>query len=161
MDEHPQMTAFWQAYLENLPPAEQPPAERYADWYFGDNPALADELAALVLAGVKTATCTLLLEMEREGTPLPQVGERAIITRFDGQPLGIIETTSVEVLPFDQVSADFAHAEGEGDRSYASWRAGHERYFGRRCQLLGLAFSPGLPVVCERFRLVYRAWQEG
>lgn len=63
MDEHPQMTAFWQAYLENLPPAEQPPAERYADWYFGDNPALADELAALVLAGVKTATCTLLLEM--------------------------------------------------------------------------------------------------
>ena len=146
---------FWQAFLDQLARGESPPADRYPDWYFGDNPALADELGELVLAGVKTATCTLLLEFQRAAEPLPQVGERSIITRYNGQPLGIIETTSVEVLPFEQVSAEFAFAEGEGDRSYASWRAGHVRYFTRRCQELGEAFDPGMAVVCERFRLLF------
>lgn len=155
MTDSPQLLGFWQAYLNSLPAGVQPPHGRYPHWYFGDNPALADELGELVRAGIKTATCTLLLEMQQAGEPLPRQGERAIVTRFDGQPLGIIETTRVEIMPFNQVSPEFAYAEGEGDRSYASWRAGHERYFTRRCQALGVAFAPDMPVVCERFRLIF------
>lgn len=64
------------------------------------------------------------------------------------------ETTAVEILPFDGVSAEHARAEGEGDRSLATWRAIHERYWRRHAQN-PRGFEPTMPVVCERFRLVH------
>jgi uncharacterized protein YhfF len=158
LDDHMTNTVldvFWQHYLDSLPPGEPRPAAMYLAWHFGDNPALAGELADLVLAGVKTATCGMLAEFELDQEPLPQVGVREMITDFVGTPLGIIETTAVEVLPFNRVGAEFAAAEGEGDRSYFYWRDAHARYFTRRCAVLGLDFREDIPVVCQQFRLIY------
>ena len=64
-------------------------------------------------------------------------------------------TTSVEVLPFREVTEDQAHAEGEDDRSLASWRREHERYFRRVLDGSGTEFSDDLPVAFERFELLY------
>ncbi|WP_448629047.1 ASCH domain-containing protein [Cellulomonas soli] len=59
----------------------------------------------------------------------------------------------MEIAPFDEVGEDFAFAEGEDDRSLASWRTQHELYWRR---VLGDdRFSPRLPVVQERFEVVY------
>jgi uncharacterized protein YhfF len=146
---------FWQAFLHDLPPDLPHPLEMYPVWYFGDSPALANELGSLVKKGLKQATSTLLVEMEMEGEAVPEAGQRSLITNFEGVPLCIIEVILVEIKPFNLVTADFAYAEGEGDRSLESWRAEHHRYFSRRCAVLGLKFSEELPVVCERFRLVY------
>ena len=44
-------------------------------WSFGDNPELADELLELVLTGKKTGTATLVIEVEREGEKMPEVGD--------------------------------------------------------------------------------------
>lgn len=57
-------------------------------------------------------------------------------------------------MPFKDVTADFAAAEGEGDGSLAFWRAAHAAYFTRECARLGRAFSEDMPVVCERFDVV-------
>jgi uncharacterized protein YhfF len=48
---------------------------------FGDRPQLANELAQLVLAGTKTATCSALWELEREhwkyfSRVLPHLGQQ-------------------------------------------------------------------------------------
>lgn len=56
MDERAEQ--FWQAYLATLPEGQLPTAYRTESW--GDNPQLADELAALIGAGKKTATCSAL-----------------------------------------------------------------------------------------------------
>ena len=70
-----------------------------------------------------------------------------------GEPRALLRTTQVEVAPFDQVGEDFASAEGEDDRSLASWRAEHEKYWRR---VLGDdRFSVDLSVVQERFEVVY------
>jgi uncharacterized protein YhfF len=118
-------------------------------WSFGDSAALADELLALVLAGKKTATCDALRQYEAEGIAIPRAGERSIVTDGAGRPRCVVETTGVEIKRFDQVGADFARDEGEGDQSYAYWRRVHEEYFTRRGR-----FAPDMPLVCERFRLV-------
>ncbi len=47
MDERAEQ--FWQAYLATLPEGQRPTAYRTESW--GDNPQLADELAALIVAG--------------------------------------------------------------------------------------------------------------
>jgi uncharacterized protein YhfF len=151
-----QLEVYWQAYLATLP--EDPP-QRTAfveAWAFGDNPPLADELAQLVLAGIKTATCTALWSIEAEGAALPASGQYSIILSGDGEPLCIIETVEVTVRPFDQVDSRFAYDEGEDDRSLAAWREAHWRFFTRTLAAYGLAPSEAMPVVCERFRLVHR-----
>jgi uncharacterized protein YhfF len=145
---------FWQAYLATLPPGDELPPQPEA-WSFGDNPALANELAALVLAGIKTATCSALWEHEADGEPLPRAGALSIILSGAGQPLAVIETVEVQIRPYDQVDAAFAYDEGEDDRSLASWRAGHRRFFTRSLASIGREFDETMPLVCERFRVLF------
>ncbi|ADG74070.1 protein of unknown function DUF437 [Cellulomonas flavigena DSM 20109] len=131
---------------ESVDGAVAPPA-----WSFGDDARLADELLALVLAGRKTATSTALVEFGAE--PLPKVGDVSIVLDSAGDPRALLRTTAVEVLPFDQVGADLAAAEGEDDLTLESWRRQHEVYWRR---VLGDdAFSSSMDVVTERFELVY------
>ena len=84
-------------------------------------------------------------------------GDLSVVTRWSGAPVCVIETRQIEVLPFEQVSAEFAAFEGEGDGSLAYWRRVHWAYFGRECIRLGREPSLAMPVVCERFGVLYRA----
>jgi uncharacterized protein YhfF len=111
---------------------------------FGDGPRMADELIELVLAGVKTATCST---EDEPNTSTP--GERWIVLDGHGHPRCVIESTEVSYRRFGDVDAAFAYDEGEGDRSLAYWREAHRRYFGR----LG-KFSEDMMLMCERFRLL-------
>ena len=118
---------------------------------FGGGGELADELGALVLAGLKTATCTTLAEYEEKGWPLPRPGDRFVMLDSAGEPLGVIETTSIDIHPAGKVDAAFAYDEGEGDRNLAYWRTAHEAYFGGQ----GRTLTDQTMLVCERFRLVH------
>ena len=151
-----EITAFWHAFLSTQPndahyhSLGMPPA-----WGFGDHAHLADELGALVLRGVKTATCTMLWEFEADHEPLPQPGDVSIILNGVGEALCIIETLQVEVAAFDMVGADFAYDEGEDDRSLEQWREAHWRYFSRICQQIGKQPQSDMPLVCERIKVIF------
>jgi uncharacterized protein YhfF len=144
---------FWQECSAHLPalPEEAPVA-----WAFGATPEHADGLLELVLAGTKTATASSLWDCEYSGEAIPVPGELSIILDGQGDPRALIETTSVSVVPFDGVSADHAHAEGEGDRTLAAWRDIHERFW-RDHSEDPRGFEPQMPVVCETFRVLYAA----
>ena len=127
-------------------------------WAFGDNPELADELLELVLAGKKTGTATLVIELEREGWKMPEVGDYNVILDGEGKAAGIIKTTSVVVKPFNEVEEAFAYSEGEGDRTLGSWRRGHWKFWTRRGEKLGFVMKEDLQVICENFELVLPKW---
>ena len=149
------LRAFWETCRASLPadvrlPDKPPPAD-----YFCDNEECANELGDLVRRGIKTATCGLLWSYQAEGEPLPQPGDLSIVTDWEGRPLCVIEITEVSVRPYNQVDAQFAYDEGEGDRSLAYWREAHWRFFSRECAQIGRAPAEDMPLVCERFRLLY------
>ena len=102
----------------------------YSAWGFGDSPTMATELGLLVRDGPKRATAGLVAEYA-EGEPLPAVGDYSVILDGDGAAVCVIRTTAVEIRRFDEVDADFAWTEGEGDRTLADWREGHIRFFER------------------------------
>ncbi len=131
----------------------------YESFHFDDNEPSANELANLVLAGVKRATAGLAWSFEAAGKSPPKSGDLSIVTDWTGQPLCVIETVAVEILPFEEVSEEFAAAEGEGDGSLSSWRRAHWAYFGRECARIGREASATMPVVCERFSVIYRGRQ--
>ena len=80
----------------------------------------------------------------------------SIVTAWSKEPLCIIETTAVDVAPFEEVSEDFANTEGEGDGSLESWRRNHTAFFAGECARLGRTQSQRMLVVCERFKVVYQ-----
>ncbi|WP_207790222.1 GNAT family N-acetyltransferase [Glacieibacterium frigidum] len=112
---------------------------------FGDGPALADTLLALVLAGVKTATCW----DAREGLKGSAIGGRWAALDGAGAPRALLETVELTTRRFDEVDAGFAFDEGEDDRSLAAWQREHRAYFQRNGH-----FASDMPLCCERFRLV-------
>jgi uncharacterized protein YhfF len=69
----------------------------------------------------------------------------------------LIQSTHIEIVPFDSVSDGFAATEGEGDRTLRFWREAHWRFFSRECQRIGREPTLDMPVVCEQFKVVYPA----
>jgi len=66
---------------------------------------------------MKTATCSSLWEWEAEGNPVPEPGLITIVLDGRGEPLCIVETVEVTVRKYNEVDANFARDEGEGDLS--------------------------------------------
>jgi uncharacterized protein YhfF len=148
--------SYWRSYLESLPADSPVRDEQYVAEGWGDSPEMADELGALIADGTKTATCSALWEYEAEDEPLPQVGLKTVVLDGKGDPLCIVETTEVEVRPYEEVDAGFAYEEGEGDRSLEYWREAHRRFFSRTLPNTGKEPTTDMPLVCERFRVVYK-----
>ncbi len=112
---------------------------------FGDGPELADELLNLILAGTKRATCW----SAAEGSKNAVVGERWVVEDGSGCPRAVLETIELCTERFNNVSEDFAAAEGEGDLSLTYWRDAHESYFTKNG-----GFDPEMLLWCERFELI-------
>ena len=146
-----EITDYWNRFKK-----ENQITSQFVDaWSFGDSSELADELLGLVLAGKKIGTATLVIELEREGGKMPEVGDYNIILDGKGKPAAIIRTTSVEIKPFNKVEKAHAYSEGEDDRTLKSWKKEHWKYWTRKGQKLGFAMKEDLLVICENFELVY------
>jgi uncharacterized protein YhfF len=111
---------------------------------FGDDPTMQTELAALVAAGRKTATC-----LAAAAFPAPKPGDLTTIEDGFGRPVCVIETVSVEPRKFCDVDEAHAAAEGERDLSLAWWRDAHRAYFTREG-----TFAEDMDLHLERFRVV-------
>ena len=131
-------------------PADEP----FQIWYFGNSQAMSVELADLVIAGTKTATASLLAMNELQPDTAPVIHGYSIVTDFEGEPKCIIRTVEVRHRPFEEVDAQFAFDEGEGDRTLEHWRKVHHDYFSREATQHGMDFGPKSIICCERFRLL-------
>jgi len=153
MDEH--IEKYWQGFQDQLPPDSPYRGREFMADRWGDTPEMADELGSLISAGIKTATCSSVWEWQAEGQDWESPGLVTVVLDGQGQPLCIIETLEVTVMPYNQVGADFAFDEGEGDRSLNYWREAHRTFFSRSLSKINRQFVEDLPLVCERFKLIY------
>ena len=120
------------------------------------NPSMApDLLADLVLKGEKTATASTYDLYALEAESLPQEGTFDVILDSQNQAVCIVKIIKVSVQPYNQVSAQHAYKEGEGDKSLTYWRQVHEDFFTDCLGEAGLTFTPESKVVLEEFRKVY------
>lgn len=112
---------------------------------------LQRELNALVLAGEKRATAGLLSEYADEGEELETVGEEQYLVDAEGRAIARIRYTRVDVVPFAEVTWEFAQAEGEGFTDIDDWRSAHRRYWQRES---GIDVTDEEPVVCLWFEVL-------
>jgi len=62
----------------------------------------------------------------------------------------------VTLKPYNEVDASFAYAEGEDERTLEAWRREHWKYFSRVLPRIGRVPEETMPLVCQRFRVVFR-----
>ncbi|KZE94800.1 hypothetical protein AVP42_00727 [Agromyces sp. NDB4Y10] len=154
--DHAAAHALWEAYRSAHPDRAtdlEPPSVEV----FGDHPELTDELLGLVLDGTKRATAALVAEFAAEGQPLPRIGGHWIACDSTGRPRVILRSTELRLAAFDEVDDRFAYDEGEDDRSLASWRENHRRYWQRVTATLGFEWTEQHEIVLERFEVAWRA----
>ena len=131
------------------------------------NPLIGDEIDAWAFGvgsrslgkfgfkGEKTATASAYDLYAVDNESLPQEGTFDIILDSQDRAVCIVKITKVSVESFNQVSAEHAFKEGEGDKSLAYWRQVHEDCFAEWLREAGLTFTPDSKVVLEEFRKVY------
>lgn len=124
---------------------------------------LRDELVRLVLDGTKTATASLVADYIVDPSWPSRPGDREVVIDSAGRPVGIIETTRVELSTISLVTDDFARAEGEGYADATEWRVSHEEFWNGYLDELrtglrdpSFALTDSTPVVCHWFRLIER-----
>jgi uncharacterized protein YhfF len=151
MAKTPATDSFWRAYRT----AAGLDHDRYDVVAFGDGPAMADELAGLVVHGPKRATAGLLRDFASGGEPMPEVGGHVVVVDGRGAPRCIWRTTELTIKLLIEVDDAFAWDEGEGDRTRDDWLDGHRRYFSRQAAREGFAFHDRIETVFERFAVVW------
>jgi uncharacterized protein YhfF len=101
--------------------------------------------------GNKRATAGLLeFDYEAEGEEVEHVGEILVVVGNEGEELGRIRATRVEIVEFQNVSDEFALAEAEGDLTGDDFRESHGKFW-RDC---GYDVRPDSKVVTMYFELL-------
>lgn len=109
-----------------------------------------DRLNDYVLHGRKRATAGIVAEYEEEGEALDHVGEVLVLLGSNGEEVGRVRITDVVVRRFEDVSWEFADAEGEGFTSLDDWREGHRRHW----EQTGRGITPDTQILCLSFDLL-------
>ena len=82
-------------------------------------------------------------------------GAFSIVVDGRAAPVCVVQTTWLKVQPFADVDARFARDYGEWDRTLATWRTKCWAFYADQCATLNRTPSRDMPLVCERFRVVY------
>lgn len=147
---------MWTKYLETINEDPVTTELTYESWKFETSKDSSNYLADLVKKGKKTGTSSTKDNFENVGETIPSVGDLHIITDWDNTALFIIRTTAVNIVPYKDVTEEFAKKEGEGDLSLKYWQDVHESIFIREQHACGEVFSYGTEIVCEEFELVFK-----
>jgi len=147
----PETDAFFEAFRA----ATGAPVDGYDLTFFGDSPAMNDELCDLILAGTKRATAMLLRDVTDAGEPMPVVGGFFVVVDGAGRPRCVCRTTDVTVKPLEETDDAFAFDEGEADRTLAWWLKSHRAYFARQAAREGFEMHDRIETILERFTVVW------
>ena len=156
VEENKSVKEMWKNYLMSIGEDVIKTNKEYTSWHFCDTEESANNLAKLTKQGIKRATTGLYYFYEIEGETLPKVGDLSIIINWQGTAQCIIETKKVTILPFKEVTEEFAEIEGEGDKSLKYWRKAHIQFFNRELEEHNKEFSEDMLVVIEEFEMVYK-----
>ena len=124
---------------------------------FGSTPEGCRNLLNLIRAGEKTATFSLLWELEASGDPLPKRGDCFVVTDFDGVPGCAIRMINVSSVPYREVSAEQTRHEGPAAREVEAWRQVHWQHWATSLQRISRKPNEDMIVVFQHFEVLHSA----
>ena len=139
---------LWQKYCSQNNIDSSTP---YEAWSFGNGDKQADDLALLVMRGIKFGTASAYEEYISEGEEIPHKGDYSVILSSTEEPLCIIKNYDVQIESFGNISCFHAYSEGEEDRNINSWRDIHSAFFTESLSEINIKLNEDTPIVIEKF----------
>lgn len=127
----------------------------HGELQFGYDDKSIAELNALVLCGVKKATCSSLISYEMDMLNVPKINDYYVVTDQNDQAVCIIKDVNVSIMAFKQMYWELAQKEGE-DSCMEDWRENHREFFLEEAEELGYDFDDNTLIVFEEFEVVYK-----
>jgi uncharacterized protein YhfF len=146
-----QIKAFWLDYQRSC----KVEAPGFAATALGHSRDLADELAELIVAGIKRAHATLEHDFVADGDTLPQPGDHLVVLDGRGHPRAIVRNSHVERRHFDEIDDAFAFEAGEGDLTLRWWLTAHRQDFAERAEREGFQVGERAVLILEYFEVVW------
>ena len=122
---------------------------------YGDSPELSTEQLDLIKSGRKRAGTGLLWAYEHDREEIAKAGDLEIVVDHKNKPVLVTRIVSSKVVAFNEVTAEYAAIEGEGDGSLEYWSKGHWNFFSRECGRIGREPSEAMPVICNVFEVLH------
>ena len=148
------VSEMWNNYVESNPEFkdhEIPESE-----FFHNNKEDANRLAELTLNGKKKASSGLLSLYKQYNVELPKAGTKQIITDFDGKAKAIIENISVDTIPFNEISKEYAELDmGTDIEPLEKWKKAHWDFFESFLKESGEKPKEEMLIVCVRFETIW------
>src|SRR3954452_11376231 len=142
-----QMDVELRGVFEQAYPGEA--ARYFSPMSIGNAPKHADEGAILILNGIKTLTSSALWDYP-DGK-IPFVGALSVLLDGARRARGIVETTRVEIMPFQAINEDRARDYGEGERTADWWRHAMGKFYQASAVRHGAAFTDETLLIWEWF----------
>ena len=148
------VTQMWQNYIQANPKSKH--EEIPESDFFHNTKEDANRLAQLTLEGKKKASSGLYSLYKQYEVALPKVGDKQIITDFDGKAQAIIVNTQMDTIPFNQISQEYAQLDmGTAINPLEKWKKAHWDFFESFLKENGEEASEEMLVVCVRFEKVW------
>lgn len=147
--------AFWNRFRESDAAQRHKDPRLYDTMRVGSSAEDADRGAALILENWKTATSSHPDEYDAN-TPPPFVGALSVVLDGSDLPVAVVETTEVELRRIADIDEAFAGDYGEWDGTAATLKSQLEAFHRDRAAGSADGAGPGMQLLCERFRVIYK-----
>lgn len=150
----PSVYDLWNSFIESNPESKKDELPETS--YFHNNKEDANRLAQLILNGKKKAGSNLYFFYEQANADLPEIGTKNIVTDFDGKAIAIIETTQVDIVPFNKISEEYAVMDmGTTKEPLEKWKKAHWAFFAPAMEENGGKPTEEMLIVCEHFKTIW------
>ena len=145
---------MWADYIESNPEHKNEGVPE-SD-FFHNNETDANRLAELTLTGKKRASSGLYSLYEQYNVDLPSIGTKQIVTDFNGNAKAIIENVSVDTIPFNQISKEYAEMDmGTNVEPLKKWKKSHWDFFESFLKESGEKPSEEMLIVAVSFKKIW------
>lgn len=150
-----ELAKFWQSAKTAVPDAGL--GDDYQVRWIGLDDQTTEQVFELIRSGDKTGTFTLPWLVEQTGDPTPQGGDAIILVSFDGTPKILLRLTEIEMVAFGDITEAHTAVDGSPVRALEVWKPLHTTYWNERLQPFGLGVCDDMPVLVEKFEVLYDA----
>jgi len=124
--------------------------------FFHNNEKDANRLAELTLTGKKSASSGLYSLYEQYKADLPSIGKKQIVTDFNGNAKAIIENVSVDTIPFNKISKEYAELDmGTDIEALEKWKKAHWEFFENFLKESGKKPTEEMIIVAVEFKKIW------
>ena len=124
--------------------------------FFHNNEKDANRLAELTLTEKKRASSGLYSLYEQYNADLPSIGTKQIVTDFNGKAKAIIENVSVDIIPFNKISKEYAELDmGTDIEPLGKWKKAHWEFFENFLKESGGKPTEEMLIVAVEFKKIW------